>query len=177
MKMHKSPTNPHPLHPLAYDGLRSHFWSNSFEAEEPEWTRLPLQLRSPLLDQRIVRFLLRVPPVPWCMHKNLLRQAMRGVLPLEILARRKAPLQGDPLVSLRATGQWHPSPPREPAESVRGFVDWCRLSAALENARDSSIWEALRPVSLHHWAKSIENRALIRYSECEPVPAASKNDR
>lgn len=174
MGTHKPPTNPHPLHPLAYDVLRSHFWSNSFEAEEPEWTRLPLQVRSPLLDLRVVRFLLRVPPVPWCMHKNLLRQTMRGVLPQEILVRRKVPLQGDLLAAVSATGQWRPSLPGEPAESVRGFVDWRRLSALLESAADSSIWGALRPVSLHHWAKSVENRGLIRYSECEPAPAASK---
>jgi asparagine synthase (glutamine-hydrolysing) len=161
-EMHKPPANPHPWHPIAYALLRSHFWSTWFEAEEPEWTRQPVQLRSPLLDQRVIRYLLRLPPVPWCMHKHLLRQAMRGSLPEEILARRKTPFLGDPLVLLRASGRWQPSAPAEPAEAVRPFVDWCSLSKILDNAKDSSIWEALRPISLHHWANSIEKADLIR---------------
>ena len=63
-----------------------------YETEDAAWTGVPVESRAPLLDLRMLRFLLRVPPVPWCMEKELLREAMRGILPEEIRSRPKTPL-------------------------------------------------------------------------------------
>ena len=75
----------HPVHPAAYRSLHSGYWSTVLEAEDTGWTRIHLETRAPFLDLRLLRFLLRVPPVPWCMHKELTRRAMRTSLPVEIL--------------------------------------------------------------------------------------------
>jgi len=76
----------------AFAGLSSKFWSSVFESEDADWTGVPVELRAPLLDQRLLRF----PPasaagalVHW--EKTLLREAMRGMLPEVVRARRKSP--------------------------------------------------------------------------------------
>ncbi len=60
----------HPLHPEGYASLTGAFWPSVFESEDAGWTGVPVEVRAPLLDQRLLRFLLRVPPVPWCMNKE-----------------------------------------------------------------------------------------------------------
>lgn len=57
-----------------------------------------LETRAPL-DLRLLRFLVRLPPIPRCAHKELSRQAMKGYLPERILdlERPKAPLPKDPV--------------------------------------------------------------------------------
>ena len=59
-----------------------------------EVTRQRLELRLPLLDTRILRYIFSIPPIPWCQHKELARVAYRGILPDEILDRPKTPLYG-----------------------------------------------------------------------------------
>src|SRR5262249_25655683 len=63
---------------------------------DPGNSGVPLEHRHPLLDLRIVRFALSLPPVPWCVDKELFRARVRGVLPREVSERPKAPLAGDP---------------------------------------------------------------------------------
>jgi asparagine synthase (glutamine-hydrolysing) len=59
-----------------------------------EVTRQRVELRLPLLDTRILRYIFSIPPIPWSQHKELARVAFRGILPDEILDRPKAPLYG-----------------------------------------------------------------------------------
>jgi asparagine synthase (glutamine-hydrolysing) len=54
--------------------------------------------RFPFFDLRVVRYLLAIPPIPWCLNKTLLRRAMRGVLPDAVRLRPKAPLAADPVL-------------------------------------------------------------------------------
>ena len=147
----------HPLHPDAYAALGGSFWPNLLESEDSAWSHAAVESRAPLLDLRILRFLLRVPPVPWCMHKELLRQAVRGLLPEEIRLRPKTPLQGDPLLVQVKSQHWSQLPLPEATETIRKFVDWEKLSAALESKSLSSLWVDLQPLSLLYWLKSIEN--------------------
>ena len=161
-ELQESPKTSHPLHPIAFAGLASGFWSSAFEGEDAGWTGTPVELRAPLLDQRLLRFLLRVPPVPWCMQKELLREAMRGMLPEEIRTRPKTPLLGDPIQLLIESKKWKPIPPPEPAAELRKFVDCERLSATLVDAAGSTLWVGLRPVSLGYWLKGVVNDERIR---------------
>ena len=57
---------------------------------------MALEHRHPLMDLRLVELLLKVPPVPWCVGKHLMREAMRGVLPEAVRTRPKTPLVGEP---------------------------------------------------------------------------------
>jgi len=71
----------HPWHPKAHSVLNGLFLSSILESEEPTWSGVPVVPRAPLLDLRLQRFLMRVPPVPLCVDKELLRRALRGLLP------------------------------------------------------------------------------------------------
>jgi asparagine synthase (glutamine-hydrolysing) len=161
-ELQESPKTAHPLHPIAFTGLSNKFWSSTLENEDAGWTGVPVELRAPLLDQRLLRFLLRVPPVPWCMEKELLREAMRGMLPEEIRTRPKTPLLGDLIKQLIESKRWSPMPLPEPTAELRKFVDWERLGTTLARAAGSTLWVGLRPVSLGYWLKSVVNEEGIR---------------
>jgi len=163
-ELQNSPKSCHPLHPIALAGLSSKFWSNVFESEDAGWTGLPVELRAPLLDQRLLRFLLRVPPVPWCMEKTLLREAMRGMLPEEVRARPKTPLLCDSIKHFIDSRKWGPLPLPQPAAELGQFVDWEQLGTTLANASGSTLWVSLRPVSLCSWlkVKGVVNEEQIR---------------
>ena len=163
-ELQESPKTDHPLHPIGLAGLSSKFWSSVFESEDAAWTGVPVELRAPLLDQRLLRFLLRVPPVPWCMDKELLREAMRGLLPAAVRARPKTPFLGDSIKHFIKSKKWSPLPLPEPTPELQKFVDWERLGTTLATAAGSNLWVGLRPVSLSYWleAKAVVNEERIR---------------
>ena len=92
-------TQRHPIVPRAYKSLELPHWTRLFETNDPGLTRLPIEVRYPFLDLRIVEYLLATPPFPWLYQKALVRRAMTGRLPAEILIRPKTPLAADPLVA------------------------------------------------------------------------------
>jgi asparagine synthase (glutamine-hydrolysing) len=157
----------HPLHPEGYAALTGAFWPNVFESEDAGWTGVPVEARAPLLDQRLLRFLLRVPPVPWCMNKQLLRTAMHGLLAEEVRVRKKTPLQGDPLQLHAEKNGWAAVPSDSACERLSKFVNSNMLSATSRPALGLSLWADLRPIALDYWLKNVENRRIIKYSPNE----------
>jgi asparagine synthase (glutamine-hydrolysing) len=157
----------HPLHPEGYAALTGAFWPSVFESEDAGWTGVPVEARAPLLDQRLLRFLLRVPPVPWCMNKELLRTAMHGLLPEEVRVRKKTPLQGDPLLLHAKKNGWTAVLSDRACERLSNFVNCKMLSATSRPALGLSLWADLRPIALDYWLKSVENRQRIKYSPNE----------
>ena len=83
----------HPIRPRAYASLQTPLWPAMFEALDFGVSKSSYEVRHPFLDIRMLRFLLAVPPLPWCRSKYLLRRAMRGSLPNQILRRKKAPIE------------------------------------------------------------------------------------
>jgi len=160
-ELQESPKPIHPWYPIAFAGLSTRFWSYVFETEDAGWTGVPVELRAPFLDPRLLRFLLRVPPVPWCMEKALLREAMRGMLPEEVRERPKTPLLGDPIKCFIENKKWRPVPLPEPTAELRKFVDWERLGTTLATAEGSTLWVGLRTISLCYWLKAVENEGWI----------------
>ncbi|HEX5726606.1 MAG TPA: asparagine synthase-related protein, partial [Longimicrobiaceae bacterium] len=150
-----APRPPHPLRPEAHCRLSFPGFPRLLEQFDPGVTGVPLQLRHPLLDLRVVEFLLSIPPAQWYNDKGLLRIAMRGRLPPEVVRRPKTPLVADPLlVRLRQDGP--------------GWLGGLALSAAVERfvvpARvprpaggsgppgdEHRLPEDLRPLSLSLW--------------------------
>jgi len=108
----------HPWHPRAYAFLHRDFWGTVFDDEDPDWTGTALEVRAPLLDVRLSRFLLRVPPVPLGLEKELNRRAMRKFLPDAIVERPKTPLTGDPVQASFEQGKWQP----EPIEAISRLI-------------------------------------------------------
>jgi asparagine synthase (glutamine-hydrolysing) len=77
-------------------GLGASTWTNVFESFDPGTTGLPLRVTHPFFDLRVIRFVLGLPPLPWCVEKALLRVAMRGRLPESVRLRPKSPLAAYP---------------------------------------------------------------------------------
>jgi asparagine synthase (glutamine-hydrolysing) len=103
----------HPLsrtstRPRAHSSFESPDWQDLFENLEPPVTNTAIEVRHPFVDIRLLRFLLRVPAVPWCRKKQLLRRAFRGLLPEAVLTRPKTPLAKKPLLE---QAKLHGSPP------------------------------------------------------------------
>lgn len=147
----------HPIHPQAHAALHRGYWSSVLESEDAGNTRVVLETRAPLLDLRVLRFLLRVPPVPWCMDKQLTRMAMVGYLPDLILKRPKAPLVSDPLEACLLSGRWLPEPPESPVSKIHEFVNWHRYIETLKPSRGYAYNLNFFPVALANWLKGVEN--------------------
>jgi asparagine synthase (glutamine-hydrolysing) len=69
---------------------------NLLNSYDPALTKSAVAVRHPLLDLRIVSFVLSLPPLPWCVDKTILRKALGETLPASICRRPKAPLAEDP---------------------------------------------------------------------------------
>jgi len=152
----------HPTHPNAYERLHSGYWASVLEEEDTGWTRVHLEARAPLLDLRLLKFLLRLPPVPWCMHKEMMRQAMHDLLPVEILRRPKTPLVQDLLEAVQRKSGWRPEIEKKPPQKMAEFVKWSSWLATLENSKGLLTWEELYPLYLSRWLKGIENEGGIQ---------------
>jgi asparagine synthase (glutamine-hydrolysing) len=146
----------HPLRPEALDSLAGPVWPSLFAARDPGATGLPLEVRHPFFDVRLIRFLLSVPPAQWYNDKGLLAAAMRGRLPPAILRRPKAPLPDDPLAARRrAHGDaWLGG--RTLGPEVEPWVDPGRVPAVTGGRAPGPgdpLWLNVRPLSLSLWLR------------------------
>jgi len=156
------PIQAHPLHPEAYRGLHSGYWASVHETEDAGSTGINLETRAPLLDLRILRFLLRLPPVPWCVNKELSRRAMKDSLPDEVLVRPKTPLLEDPLDVCWKRDGWRPNPEKNSPKMVHEFVKWKSWLATLEHATGYVSYECLYLLSFTLWLKVVEKEGWIQ---------------
>lgn len=159
---HRNERQEHPLHPRAYESLHSGYWGGVLEAEDAGWNRVRLETRAPLLDLRILRFQLRLPPVPWCVNKELVRQAMRGILPEAVVNRPKTPLLQDSLEECLKRGEWVPLLPKETPTRLERFVKWNEWCETFHGPKGSLNLIELRPLSLLFWLKAVEMRKWIQ---------------
>lgn len=156
----------HPLRPEAYQQMTASMWSYLFENSDPGETGFPVEVRYPFFDLRLVNYLLAIPPVPWCLHKELMRQAMRGILPEEVRLRPKTPMQGDPLSVLlgQPEAQWVDRFEATPA--LANYVN--REAVPLVSGRAQGTNAAcinLHPLNLNYWLQKLEqvNNQLTNY--------------
>ena len=155
-ELHGKPHSEHPNHPWAYAMLSGPFWPNVLEGEDAAWSGVPLEARAPLLDRRMIRYLLRLPVIPWCMDKQLVRRAMVGRLPAETLTRPKVPLPEDPVLLHLRKRQWKPELPEKLSAEVREIVDREQLEHCMQGEHTEETLSFLRPVTLDSWLKRIE---------------------
>ena len=144
----------HPLRPEAARELAGTLWPALFGAWDPGTTGVPLEVRHPFFDLRVVRLALSIPPAQWYNDKGLLRIGMRGRLPARLLARPKTPLAGDPLaVRLQALGPgWLGG--RAADARVAPWVDLARVPALAGGAAPEppgDLSRDLRPLALSLW--------------------------
>jgi asparagine synthase (glutamine-hydrolysing) len=130
--------------------LNSKLWAPLFEGYDPGSTRLPLEVRHPFIDVRLVDYLLSIPAVPWCVQKYILRSAMKDRLPARVLHRPKTPLAGDPVLQLtrRAGVRW-----LDHFEVTPQLTRFVNLSSRRSTAEETpnALWAKLRVFALNHW--------------------------
>ena len=148
---------PHPLRPEALEQLSTPLWPALFAAYDPGATRVPVEVRHPYFDLRVVTFLLSIPPAQWYNDKVLPRMGMRGRLPDAFLRRPKTPLSGDPLEArLRDRGAgWLGG--RTLGAAVARFVDPEKVPRNVGGRgapSDAPLWEDVRPLALSLWLET-----------------------
>ena len=132
-------------------------WSDFFDGYDSGVTRLALECRHPLLDLRLVDYCLTLPPLPWCVKKRILRDAMRGLLPEPVRLRPKTPLAGWPgSKMLRAAGaQWIDG--FVPAPGLDAYVDREKIPKTWGGDYPLQAWANLRPLSLNFWLRNLQS--------------------
>jgi asparagine synthase (glutamine-hydrolysing) len=149
-EVHARVDSPHPVRPRAYASLQTPLWQSLFETFQPSYTRVALEVRHPYVDIRVLRFLLRVPALPWCRRKQLLRRALCGVLPEAVRNRAKTPLDRDP-DSQRVRQHGLPLPVPSPLLEKYGNA---RDLAGAGLVNVSELQAGLRFVALSYWLRS-----------------------
>ena len=128
-------------------------WFSQF-FENYNAVKLPLVVRHPFSDIRLVEFMLRAPSY---MHHNkrVLREAMRDRLPAEILSRPKEGLPGDLQKAKMRTGLCRALPS---FRATNTYIDSSKFALAyehfLETSSDDSTWPTWlinSPIALAYW--------------------------
>jgi asparagine synthase (glutamine-hydrolysing) len=154
----------HPVRPEAYYHSVHPYWPDSFERNDPGVTGILVEARYPYFDLRLAVYLLAIPPMPWFVHKEILRRAMHGILPEMVRSRPKTPLRGEPLLEIvRRSGvegldRFLPTPKmnkyvaREAIPRIAGERDITKL------------WLNIRPLSLNYW---LQRHEQFEQNKCE----------
>lgn len=142
------------VRPVAFEATISSSWPALFEGYDSGVTRLPVEVRHPFFDLRLVKFLLALPAMPWCSDKQLLREANRGALPEAVRLRRKSPLLADPLIALlqRSECVWLDS--FDPVPDLGHFVERKLIPKVFGEKDAWNAWIHLRPLSLNFWLRA-----------------------
>lgn len=147
----------HKTRPEAYQLLNQPGWAATFEGFDPGVTGLPVEVRHPFFDLRLVEYLLAIPPIPWFIHKELVRVAMRGILPEAVRRRPKTPLAGNPVYTLLQQSREQSIDPIDPPLELTQYIDWGQVQRVMGDEQDTSdLWTNLRPLGLVHWFHNLE---------------------
>lgn len=150
----------HPVLPGAYASLTLPQWAHFFENENSGVTRVPVEVRFPYLDLRVVRFALSLPAYPWLFRKRILREAMAGKLPEKVRTRPKTPLRADPFVADLAHPLAEYARRVEWAPEIDRYIERDSLMRQLQNGDTLFLPHAIRPVCLNFWLQSC---SVVRY--------------
>jgi asparagine synthase (glutamine-hydrolysing) len=156
------------------------FYPWLFEGYDPGMMELAGEVRYPFLDLRLVRYLLRVPAIPWGAEKCLLRTAMKGVLPVQVLRRPKTPIAGNPFAVMlppAATAWWErylvPAPGLEDFVVVaavrKALADTVPRTQSVNDHGDiNALRSSLRPIELNLWLQQVAAPDNLHARESPP---------
>lgn len=137
--------------PATLRALQSKVWAPLLEGYDGSVTRLPLEVRHPFMDVRLVEYLLSIPVKPWCVNKHILRCAMKERLPAAVVNRPKTPLAGDPALQLWRRGGVRWLDNFEVTPQLTRFVDLKVRRSLAEEETPNALWANLRLFALNHW--------------------------
>ena len=151
----QSPAPAGAVRPEAYEVTFAAFWPDLFNVLDPGVTGVPVEIRHPFFDLRLMNYLLALARLPWCSDKQLLREAGRGVLPDAVCLRRKSPLLADPLRKLVEMPEAAEINRFEPVPGLERFVNTSRIPQVSEQEALEDPWVHLRPLSLNYWLRGL----------------------
>ncbi len=143
--------------PEAYQLIASPGWTSLFETLDPNFTQMPVEVRNPFFDLRLLHFLLALPRLPWCCDKELLREAVRGSLPDAVRLRRKSPMPADPLNALLRKPESAWVDRFQPIEELGTYVLRQKIPPVYRQKDMWTGWVHLRPLSLNFWLRHRES--------------------
>jgi len=150
-QQHPSPF--HSRHSLLHDSLVKPDWCFDNIVKTSDFT-LPEQ-RDPYLDQRLVKFVLSLPALPWLFNKNILRRTMETKLPAEVVERPKTPLGSlqHSLLKLpnsQWVDEWQPLP------ELLEYVERDNIpNLAGGRCEPTTSYVNLRPIMLNRWLQNV----------------------
>ena len=80
----------HPTRSTAAERLAQYHWQPFLESLDAGFHGIPIDVRLPYLDLRLIHFALALPPMPWLQGKRLLREVARGLIPEDGALRAEA---------------------------------------------------------------------------------------
>lgn len=145
----------HPVRPEGCAFVANPFLQGFFENYDPGTTGAPVEFRHPLLDLRLLRYALTLPPLPWCVDKIMSRELAKGRLPDLIRRRPKTPLAGSPELDLvrRPGSRWLDG--FEPCRELSAYVRRGSIPRLTTETDQQRLWMNLRPVSLNFWLDNL----------------------
>jgi asparagine synthase (glutamine-hydrolysing) len=152
--------------PTAYAAVTDPVWTSLCEELDPGATKVPVEVRHPFFDLRLVKFLIALPALPWCSDKELFRAAGQGVLPDAVRLRRKSPLLADPLIALlrRHESAWVDH--FVPSHKLASYVERNRIPGVFAEEDPWKAWINLRPLSLNFWLQSEVASRITKMGRC-----------
>jgi asparagine synthase (glutamine-hydrolysing) len=153
-----APSN-HPLRPEAHGRISNPSWARLLEQYDPGVSRVPVEVRHPFFDVRVVEYLLAIPPQQWYNDKGLLRIAYGNRFPARFRGRGKTPLAAGSLQArLDAFGASDVARTRL-APGIHRWVDAARLprfaGGRFDGGSFSEAWLHLRPINLSLWLERL----------------------
>jgi asparagine synthase (glutamine-hydrolysing) len=143
----------HETRPHVFRNLHTPDWNALFARFDAGVTRLPLEVRHPLTDLRLVDYLLALPIIPWLIDKHILRESMRGILPEVVRRRQKTPLAGDPGMQLRYSTKASEIDSFLPTPELSNYVQREAVPLLTTETDRNRLWINARPFSLNQWFK------------------------
>jgi asparagine synthase (glutamine-hydrolysing) len=150
-ELNEMPRSLHPFRPSSYHCLTSPHLPSFLEGFDASCTQLPVDVRHPLYDLRLQRFFLRLPVVPWCADKEIIRAGMRDHLPETILRRTKCSVQGDPLEAILRDVDADVLNHFEAAPELERYVVRQRIPVFGSDLDVSGLDAHLRPINFNYW--------------------------
>jgi asparagine synthase (glutamine-hydrolysing) len=166
-----APVREHPRRPEAYQTLTSPYWQTLFDRWDSGVASYPVEVRHPFFDVRLLTYVLAIPPLPWCLNKELLRCALCGLVPEKVRLRPKTFLWENPVAPhLRREDQgWIDRVDLCP--ELDQFVERQRIPR-LGGEKDADRFELnTRPYCLNNWLNLV---ARVK-KRLGPLMAANRN--
>lgn len=158
-----TPLPPHFTRPAVQERLSGGVAAYLSGILTPEVTGHRLELRCPLLDSRVIRFVMNVAPIPWCQRKQLPRQAYAGLLPASILSAPKRGVAGLDDVLARDWQRRRKGPADVAASEMLNELivaeEWRR---DLDSSDVRTIGKAWRVLELDRWWASVQGAPAVR---------------